>query len=78
YAELAARAAEHAARLRAAGAGPETVVGVLLPRSPALVTSLLAVAWSGAGYLPLHPRWPADRCREVLAAAGACLIYTYY
>ncbi|MFT2018501.1 amino acid adenylation domain-containing protein, partial [Streptomyces sp. 796.1] len=71
YAELAARAAEHAARLRAAGAGPEAVVGVLLPRSPALVTSLLAVAWSGAGYLPLHPRWPADRCREVLAAAGA-------
>ncbi|WEV24180.1 amino acid adenylation domain-containing protein [Streptomyces sp. 71268] len=71
YAELAARAARQAERLRAAGAGPEAVVGVLLPRSPELVTSLLAVAWAGAGYLPLHPSWPAERCRAVLAAAGA-------
>ncbi|MFE6775878.1 amino acid adenylation domain-containing protein [Streptomyces sp. NPDC057702] len=71
YAELAARAAAQARPLRAAGAGPETVVGVLLPRSPELVTSLLALAWCGAGYLPLHPSWPADRCRSVLAAAEA-------
>ncbi|MFF5718383.1 amino acid adenylation domain-containing protein [Streptomyces buecherae] len=76
YAELAARAAHQAERLRAAGAGPEAVVGVLLPRSPELVTSLLAVAWAGAAYLPLHPSWPAERCRAVLAAAGAIAVVT--
>ncbi|MCK1798057.1 amino acid adenylation domain-containing protein [Streptomyces sp. XM4193] len=71
YAELTARAAAFARELRALGAGPERVVGVLLPRSPELVVGLLAVAWTGAAQLPLHPDWPAARIRELLADSGA-------
>ncbi|WP_371627472.1 amino acid adenylation domain-containing protein [Streptomyces sp. NBC_01116] len=71
YAELVARAARFADRLRAAGAGPEQVVALLLPRSVDLVVAELAVAWAGAAYLPLHPDWPAERVRTVLGAAGA-------
>ncbi|MFI7892145.1 amino acid adenylation domain-containing protein [Streptomyces sp. CACIS-1.16CA] len=71
YAELVARAAEFAQRIREAGAGPETVVALLLPRSVDLVVAELAVAWAGAAYLPLHPDWPAERIRTVLGAAEA-------
>ncbi|MFB8139471.1 non-ribosomal peptide synthetase, partial [Streptomyces parvus] len=71
YAELVARAAEFAQRLREAGAGPESVVALLLPRSVDLVVAELAVAWAGAAYLPLHPDWPAERIRTVLGTAEA-------
>ncbi|PWS45119.1 non-ribosomal peptide synthetase, partial [Streptomyces sp. ZEA17I] len=71
YGRLAARAAAFAERLREAGAGPEAVVAVLLPRSVELVTTELAVAWAGAACLPLHPDWPAERIRTVLATSGA-------
>ncbi|WP_435598917.1 amino acid adenylation domain-containing protein [Streptomyces anulatus] len=71
YAELVARAARFAERLRESGAGPEKVVALLLPRSVDLVVAELAVAWTGAAYLPLHPDWPAERVRTVLDAAGA-------
>ncbi|MFF8467088.1 non-ribosomal peptide synthetase [Streptomyces griseus] len=71
YAELVARAARFADRLRDAGAGPEQVVALLLPRSVDLVVAELAAAWTGAAYLPLHPDWPAERVRTVLGAAGA-------
>ncbi|MFD4591889.1 non-ribosomal peptide synthetase [Streptomyces rubiginosohelvolus] len=71
YAELVVRAAQFAQRLRETGAGPETVVALLLPRSVDLVVAELAVAWTGAAYLPLHPDWPAERIRTVLGTAGA-------
>ncbi|MFJ4823360.1 amino acid adenylation domain-containing protein [Streptomyces bacillaris] len=71
YGRLAARAAAFAERLRETGADPEAVVAVLLPRSVELVTTELAVAWAGAACLPLHPDWPAERVRTVLATSGA-------
>ncbi|MFF8981774.1 amino acid adenylation domain-containing protein [Streptomyces globisporus] len=71
YGELVVRAAALAQRLRETGAGPETVVALLLPRSVDLIVAELAVAWTGAAYLPLHPDWPAARVRTVIGTAGA-------
>ncbi|MET7640136.1 amino acid adenylation domain-containing protein [Streptomyces sp. NPDC005438] len=71
YRRLAERAARLADRLRERGVGPESVVAVALPRSTDLVVAELAVAHSGAAYLPLHPDWPTARCRQVLRDAGA-------
>ena len=61
YRELHARAARLAARLRERGAGPETTVGVAIPRSVELVVALLAVLRTGAAYLPLDSDYPAER-----------------
>ncbi|ASW55467.1 non-ribosomal peptide synthetase [Plantactinospora sp. KBS50] len=74
YGALDALANRLARRLRAEGAGPERIVAVLLPRSADLVVTLLAVARSGAAYLPLDVRHPADRIAYQLADARPVLL----
>ncbi|WP_018680185.1 amino acid adenylation domain-containing protein [Actinokineospora enzanensis] len=76
YRELVARSRRLAAGLRARGAGPGRVVGVVLPRSIDLVVGLLGVFESGSTCLPLPPGQPSDRLDLLLADAGACLVLT--
>ncbi|MEU2060470.1 non-ribosomal peptide synthase/polyketide synthase [Streptomyces sp. NPDC013455] len=61
YRELDARSSRLARLLIAAGAGPERFVALCLPRTADLITALLAVLKSGAGYLPVDPQYPAER-----------------
>ena len=74
YADADARANRLARRLRAAGVGPETMVGVHVPRSPDLVVSLLAVLKAGGVYVPLDPDYPADRLAYVLEDSRAAVV----
>ncbi|MEU2207253.1 MupA/Atu3671 family FMN-dependent luciferase-like monooxygenase [Streptomyces hygroscopicus] len=76
YAELDTAADRLAQRLRAHGARPGTLVGLCLPRTPDLVTAVLAVLKSGAAYLPLDPAAPAERNDDILRDAGAPLVLT--
>ncbi|RSN41938.1 non-ribosomal peptide synthetase [Amycolatopsis sp. WAC 04197] len=66
YADLDERADRLARRLVSLGAGLETVVGVLMDRSPELVVAELAVVKAGAAYLPLDTRAPAPRLKTLL------------
>ncbi|MFI6183511.1 amino acid adenylation domain-containing protein [Nonomuraea sp. NPDC051191] len=76
YAELDARTDRLARRLRHAGAGPERVVAVAVPRGAGLVVAIVAVIKSGAAYLPLEPGDPPRRLRFLLADAGAVAAVT--
>ncbi|WP_052707744.1 amino acid adenylation domain-containing protein, partial [Streptomyces rubellomurinus] len=76
YTELSARAERLARRLAARGIGPGTIVALALPRSVRLVVALLAVAKSGAAYLPLDPDYPADRLAYMLADARPAALLT--
>ncbi len=67
YAELEARINRLARRLVAAGAGPERVVALALPRAADMVAALFAVLRTGAAYLPLDPDYPADRVAFMLS-----------
>ncbi|WP_461020700.1 amino acid adenylation domain-containing protein, partial [Streptomyces daliensis] len=67
YAELNERANRLARWLIARGAGPERYVAVALPRTVDLLVALLAVAKSGAAYLPLDTDYPAERLEFMLA-----------
>ena len=76
YAELNRRANMVAHRLRAAGAGPETLVGVCAERSAELVVALLGVLKSGAAYVPLEPGYPAERLGYMVEDSGAPIVLT--
>ncbi len=74
YGELDAAAESLAARLRSAGVGPETVVGISIGRLPSLVVAQLAVWKAGGAYLPLDPVYPAERLAFMLEDSGARLL----
>ncbi|WP_413754040.1 AMP-binding protein [Streptomyces sp. R-74717] len=66
YQELNERANRLARLLIARGAGPETPVAAVLPRSAALVVTFLAILRVGACHLPVDPTLPADRISLIL------------
>ncbi|HEX3788440.1 MAG TPA: amino acid adenylation domain-containing protein, partial [Pseudonocardiaceae bacterium] len=74
YAELDRRANRLAHLLIARGAGPERVVALALPRSVDIVVAQLAVAKSGAAFLPVDPEYPAERIAFMLADADPVLV----
>ncbi|MEV6948863.1 amino acid adenylation domain-containing protein [Streptomyces sp. NPDC051172] len=76
YADLNRRANRLARRLTAAGAGPDRLVALALPRSTELIVALLAVLKSGAAYLPVDPAVPADRARYILTDARPSCVLT--
>nr|WP_245997805.1 non-ribosomal peptide synthetase [Streptomyces armeniacus] len=76
YAELNRRANALAHTLTARGVGPETFVGVLLPRSEQLVVAVLAVLKAGAAYVPVDPGYPAERIESMLRDAAPVLVLT--
>ncbi|MEU0149800.1 amino acid adenylation domain-containing protein [Streptomyces sp. NPDC006288] len=76
YAGLEARTARFARRLRALGAGPETVVASCQERGIDAVVTLLGVLRAGAVYVPLDPRHPERRLAQTLEDAGAAVVVT--
>jgi amino acid adenylation domain-containing protein len=74
YEQMDERAQRLALALRDAGAGPESIVGVCLDRSPDLFVTLLAVWKAGAAYLPLDPAYPDDRLAYMLADSSAGIL----
>jgi amino acid adenylation domain-containing protein len=61
YAELNRKANQIAHRLRSLGVGTESLVGICMERSFALVASLLGVLKAGAAYVPFDPSYPPER-----------------
>jgi len=61
YSELDRQSDELAARLVASGAGPESVIGLCMPRSAGAIVGILGILKAGAAYLPLDPAYPASR-----------------
>ncbi|MFF4054731.1 amino acid adenylation domain-containing protein [Streptomyces sp. NPDC001668] len=76
YAEVDARAHALARSLTGRGIGPGDLVAVRLPRSVDRVVALLAVALSGAAFLPVDPALPADRIDALLADARPAHVLT--
>ncbi len=77
YAELEARANQLAHFLQAQGVQPGDRVGILLPRSLAMITAVLATLKAGAGYVPLDPNYPTDRLQLMMQQAQTKLLLTH-
>jgi amino acid adenylation domain-containing protein len=76
YRQLDDRAAVIAAGLVQAGAGPGTVVALLLDRTPDVAAAILGALKSGAAFLPLDPRQPGARNAFCINDVGATIVLT--
>jgi amino acid adenylation domain-containing protein len=65
-----------ARRLREAGAGPGERVAIFLDRSRRVVVALLATLKAGAAYVPLDPRYPADRVAFLVEDCAPAVLLT--
>ena len=75
FQELVASAWAIAATLRARGVGPGDRVALLLPKTTEAVVAVFGCLLAGAVYVPIHPRWPADRVALVVEDCGARLVF---
>ncbi|HXL94453.1 MAG TPA: amino acid adenylation domain-containing protein, partial [Streptosporangiaceae bacterium] len=76
YRELNQRANRLARHLISLGARPEELAAIAMPRSPDMITAVLAVLKSGAAYLPVDPAYPADRIAYMLTDAHPVTVLT--
>ncbi|WP_433331808.1 amino acid adenylation domain-containing protein [Spirillospora sp. CA-294931] len=74
YAELDALSDRMARLLASYGTGPESVVGVAVPRSAEMVAVMLGATKLGAAFLPLDLAHPADRLAYMLADSAATAV----
>jgi amino acid adenylation domain-containing protein len=71
YGELNRRANRAARRLAAQGVEAGSLVAVLSERGADFLATILAIFKAGGAYLPLDPRHPPARIRQVLEQSGA-------
>jgi natural product biosynthesis luciferase-like monooxygenase protein len=76
YRELDRRANAMARELRAAGVGPDVLVGIFVERGLDMVVSLLAVHKAGGAYVPLDPNYPAERLKLYIEDSKAAVVIT--
>ncbi|MFE3321610.1 amino acid adenylation domain-containing protein [Nocardia sp. NPDC059195] len=76
YAEVASRAHRLGRALIARGIGTGDRVAVGLTRSLDCALAIFGVAASGAAFVPVDPRYPADRVRHMLTDSGARAVIT--
>src|SRR6185369_14181156 len=77
YAQLNERTNQLAHYLGANGVGTESVVGVMMERSPDMIVSLLGVLKAGGAYLPLDPDYPRERLAFMLQDAAVRTVLTH-
>lgn len=76
YGELNGRANRLARKLQALGVGKETMVGVMVERSPEMIVGLLAILKAGGAYLPLDPTDPVERLNYIISDSQTAILLT--
>lgn len=77
YTDLNKRANQLAHRLRKLGVGPESLVVLLLDRSPEMIVAMLGVLKAGGAYVPLDTGQPRERLSLMLQSARPAAVVTH-
>ncbi len=76
YRELNRRANQLAHHLRTLGVGPDTLVGICMERSEAMVVGVLGILKAGGVYVPLDPLYPKERLAFMVRDIQAPVLLT--
>ncbi|GAX45364.1 non-ribosomal peptide synthase [Tolypothrix sp. NIES-4075] len=76
YRELNNRANQVAHYLQDLGVQPETLVGICVERSFAMVVGLLGILKAGGAYVPLDPTYPKERLAFMLSDSQVSVLLT--
>ena len=76
YGELNEQSNQLAHRILEEQLPAEAVVGILLPRSPAMIISMLGVLKAGCCYVPLDPHYPEERIDYIIRDSGLSVLLT--
>ncbi|MDZ7375436.1 MAG: amino acid adenylation domain-containing protein, partial [candidate division KSB1 bacterium] len=76
YGQLNQRANHLAHYLQSLGVGVESRVGICLERSAETIVAILAVLKAGGGYVPIDPRYPAERLAFLIQDAQLAVLIT--
>lgn len=74
YSELNENSERYATFIKGLHIEQETVVAVMMDRSPAMVEIILAIWKAGGVYLPVDPAYPHNRVKYMLASSSAKLL----
>ncbi|WP_437818882.1 amino acid adenylation domain-containing protein [Sorangium sp. So ce1078] len=76
YGELSRRVSPLAWRLRALGARPGRLVGIVMRKGWEQVVAALAIVTAGAAYLPIDPELPEERLRALIELGQVDVLLT--
>lgn len=74
YSELNKKANRLARYLKSLGVGADDFIGVLLSRTPDMYVAMLGILKAGAAYVPIDPKYPAERVQFILTNCNAKII----
>lgn len=76
YKELNEKANSLAHILRENGVTNNTIVGLMVNRSPQIIVGILAILKAGGAYLPIDPEYPEDRISYMIQDSKAEILLT--
>ncbi|HEX7411780.1 MAG TPA: AMP-binding protein, partial [Bacteroidales bacterium] len=74
YSELNNKANRLAHYLKSLGVGTSDYAGILLSRTPDMYIAMLGILKAGAAYIPIDPKYPAERVHFILTNCNAKII----
>jgi amino acid adenylation domain-containing protein len=76
YCQLNERSNQLAYVLMEKGVQPDTIVGIMLERSPEMIIAILGILKAGGAYMPIDPDYPLERKKFMLDDANAHILLT--
>lgn len=76
YGCLNKKANQLARVLRDKGVGPDSIVGIMVDRSPEMIIGIMGILKAGGAYLPIDPEYPKDRVAYMLEDSGTEVLLT--
>lgn len=61
---------------KTAGAGPGSLIGILLEREMNLMAAVFGILKAGAAYVPIDPKFPAERINAIIRDSGISALIT--